>query len=218
MKLLADMDNRMKNPQSPSPRPTPTVLPPLSKFYYGPAQGWTSTEASPSHNGGPQQLLCFSSPFGLLADQLSSDSTWSLHSHQSDFSSTVPPRLSPAVPAYSSSQWQNDFSSSIGEPKPWQVAPRNAMSANAQAADKPSATSGRAYSPINTGWGSRPSSPTSDSSTWDGNHNRTNIDSSQASPKPPLPVCDSYPQRCRCAGPNVPKSSTGLLQIVVALK
>lgn len=167
---------------------------------------------------GRDSSSAFPSPFGLLADQLSSDSTWSLPSHQSDFSSTVAPRLSPAVPAYSSSQWQNDFSSSIGEPKPWPVAPRNAMPANAQSADNPSATSGRAYAPINTGWGSRPSSPTSDSSTWDGNHNRTHTDSSRASPKPPLPVCDSYSQQCRCAGPNLPDPSTGLLQIVVALK
>lgn len=130
----------------------------------------------------------------LLADPSSSDSTCSLHSHHSDFSSTVAPRLSPAMPAYSSSQWQNDFSSSsIGEPKPWQVAPRNAMHANAQPADKPSAISGRSYSPINTGWESRPASPTSDTSTWDGNHNRPHLDSSRASPKPPLPVCDFHP-------------------------
>ena len=38
--------------QSPSPSSkTGSMLPPLSKYYYGPAQGWNSTESSPSHNG-----------------------------------------------------------------------------------------------------------------------------------------------------------------------
>ncbi len=38
--------------QSPPPSSrTGPMLPPLSKYYYGPAQGWSSTDSSPSHNG-----------------------------------------------------------------------------------------------------------------------------------------------------------------------
>ena len=49
-------DSKYRPVRSPSPRtgpaPSNSVLPPLSKFYYGPAQGWSSSENSPSHNNG----------------------------------------------------------------------------------------------------------------------------------------------------------------------
>ena len=78
------MTDAQARPQpSPTPRAVPPVLPPLSKFYCGPAQGWNSAEASPSQNA----------------------STWSLVSPGQDIASArqTPPAATPPP----STHWQS---------------------------------------------------------------------------------------------------------------
>ncbi|KAG8525417.1 uncharacterized protein KY384_009061 [Bacidia gigantensis] len=78
-------DGHFRAQASPSPQTGPPVLPPLSKFYCGPATGWSSAGASPSHNG----------------------STWSLVNPPTDQALSGPARASPSL---TSSQWPNQES------------------------------------------------------------------------------------------------------------
>ena len=112
-------DNNFRTIPSPSPsaRQSPTVLPPLSKFYYGPTQGWNSAEASPSLSGSSSRS-CYA--HALRADESDIGSTLSLHSPHPEIPPTLPPRLSPGLPAYSSPHWRNQFPPAEGESQGWQ--------------------------------------------------------------------------------------------------
>ena len=73
------------------------ILPPLSKYYYGPAQGWNSTDSSPSHTGMYRIL-----PPTICADRLAG-SSWSLSHH--DIPTSLPYRLPARPPTAGSSHW-----------------------------------------------------------------------------------------------------------------
>ncbi|KAL9131864.1 MAG: hypothetical protein Q9217_000310 [Psora testacea] len=152
------------NVREPSPRHGASVLPPLSKFYYGPARGWASAEASPSHNG----------------------SIWSSNSPP-EIPPSLPPRLSPGPPAYSPSAWQNQFPQTNEESQGWSSGPTQSTLQANEVPDSYASTSGRSYSPVNPGWDSGPSSSSVDLSSWGVAYKRKQSENPDLEPRPPLP-------------------------------
>lgn len=142
------------------------MLPPLSKFYYGPAQGWGSTESSPIHNG----------------------PSWSQNHH--DVPPNLPPRLSPGPPAYSSPQWMNhspystETSQGWHSPDPPPAAPPPSQLTNVyQSSGGHPVMPNNNVSHVDPTWDTGPL----DTSTWGVKYNQKAAQSSGPASKPQLP-------------------------------
>ena len=183
-------ESKYRAQRSPSPKTAPSVLPPLSKFYYGPAAGWASTESSPSHNG--MRRVQHAKTRRTITDEVLTGSTWSLN-HNPEIPPTVPPRLSPGIPAYTSPQWSNNFpqaeESAQGwhSPSPLPPAPSPSQLGNmAFSSNSYAFMPGASQEPVNTTWDSGPP----DTSTWGVNYKNKYTQPRPPEPlsKPPLPV------------------------------
>ena len=171
--------------QSPSPSSkTGPMLPPLSKYYYGPAQGWNSADSSPSHNG-----ICYCILPSKPHPHQFTGSSWSANHH--DIPPSLPPRLSPGPPAYSPPQWMNHSPYAAEASQGWHSPglPPSASPASQHAnvtqnpdgyAPKPDTS----HSRVNPIWDSGPL----EISKGGVNYSQKAAQDSQPASKPPLPV------------------------------
>ncbi|CAD6587589.1 MAG: hypothetical protein ASARMPREDX12_002940 [Alectoria sarmentosa] len=142
------------------------MLPPLSKYYYGPAQGWNSTESSPKHNG----------------------SSWT--SSHSDIPPALPPQLSPGPPAATSLQWMNHSPYSVESSQGWHspgpspsAPPASQLSNITRTFHGYLPMPAASHSHVNPTWDSGPP----DTSMWGVKYNQKTAQGSEPVSKPPLP-------------------------------
>ena len=136
-------------------------------------------------------------PPSSSSNQVPTGSTWSLN-HDPEIPPTLPPRLSPGIPAYTSPQWSNNFpraedSSQQGwhSASPLPAAPSPSQSTDmAFSSNSYSFMPGASQEPVNTTWDSDPPY----TSTWGVNYKPKNAQPRAPEPtsKPPLPVSRPY--------------------------
>ncbi|KAL9098735.1 MAG: hypothetical protein Q9163_005658 [Psora crenata] len=142
------------------------MLPPLSKFYHGPAQGWASSEGSSSHYG-------FNTPQGVPPSSV--------------------PRIASGPPAYSPTLRQEEFDKFYEESQGWYDEPTASGSLASDYSTSYALAPGRSCSPVNPGWDSRPTSSSMDTSSWGVSYKRKHAQSPDTEPRPPLPPRPSHP-------------------------
>lgn len=178
-------DNHLRALRSPSPIPGASVLPPLSKYYYGPAQGWTSADASPSHNGMRNESGCAPEPHandGVVA------STWSLNAPH-EIPPTLPPRLSPSLQTFSPRQWTSNFPSQQDPDQGWQQhGPAPSAPPASQFTDSYALMHETSHAHVNPTWDSDSPRNSMDTSTWGVNYRQKHAQGTEPDLKPPLPV------------------------------
>ena len=184
-------DVHPRSQASPSQRAGPPVFPPLSKFYCGPAQGWSSADVSPSHNGASTVLDGISGPLSNVF----TDPAWGLPSSTPDLAPSLTPRISPAPTVPSPRHWQHHLGRAYEDLQGWQnpvAQTANISRGQLGYHDLPVESHDAA---INPGWDSRPTSSAIDTATWGVNHHRRNVGSEDSSKHLRLPVSHDEPGR-----------------------
>ena len=133
---------------------------------------------------------CILPPVFILIFSTFTASSWSLNNH--DIPPTLPPRLSPGLPTYTSPQWMNHSPYSAESLQGWH-SPGHPPSATppSQLPNVPHTSHGHppmhvtSHSHVNPSWDSGPP----DTSMWGVKYNQKAAQSSEPASKPPLPVC-----------------------------
>ena len=190
-------DNQFRAQRSPSPKASPKALPPLSKFFYGPAPGRGSAEASPASYTGT-----FKSLFAprAIANAKVLASTWTINSPQEQ-APTLPPRHSPGPPPYSPTQWAKNFPSYSDPAQGWdEYVPAPSAPPAGQFIDSYALMHQASRTPVNPTWDSNSPRASMDASRWSVNYQPIEAQKPAPPAKPPLPVSKSTPARTRIRG------------------
>ena len=189
-------DGQLRAQRSPSPKASPKALPPLSKFFYGPAPGRGSAEASPASYTG----IRFPHPHfqQTLIDESNLASNWSVNSPHEQ-TSTQPLRRSPELPPYSPTQWAKNYPSHTDPAQGWDdyIPPPSATPAS-QFLDSYALMHKASHSPIDPTWDGNSPRASVDASRWSVNYQSVPMEVHKPRPpeKPPLPVSDCGSIRC----------------------
>lgn len=187
-------NNTARAQRSPSPKAGSSVQPPLSKYYYGPAQGWASTEVSPSNNGtaiaSQSHVLVAPQTLKAPTDAKCLGSSWSLNAPPEQ-ALNLASRQSPGPPPYSPASWARNYPSQSEPVQGWQ----HHLGSPARLPEDQFIDSyalmhgGGRNSTVNPTWESNSPRASMDLSGWGTSNQRLKFGQSPEPPaKPPLPV------------------------------